>query len=195
MFQVQKNALAANNFPLGHGGLTMAHYLAKKVYINEQILGKLEAESIKNGISLNTLLNHIFKKYLENNTYTAPDVEKRRFARKKVVIPALIYEKISSNGGNGENVDMGRYLFSTILDISMGGLRLVMPADNNGKMEFLKKKSDFEVISYLSGSETLFRFKCRPKHVEKNDNAVKVGSSFIEGENPQQQDLEGYLAK
>jgi len=59
-----------------------------------------------------------------------------------------------------------------------------MPAVNNGKMELLKMKFDFEVISYLSGSETLFRFKCRQEHVEKNEYAVKVGASFIEGGNP-----------
>lgn len=172
----------------------MTRYVGRKIYINEQVLDKLEVLAGKNNLSLSTLLNHVFTRYLENNKYTAPDIEQRRFARRKLVTPSLIYEQIR-RGGGGEEADMGRYFSSTILDISMGGLMLAMPAGNNGKLELLKMKSDFEVISYLSGSETLFRFKCRPEHVEKNDHAVKVGASFIEGENPQVQELEGYLAK
>ena len=171
----------------------MAHYLEKKVYINEEILDKLETEAVKNRISLTTLLNHIFRKYIENNTDAGPNEEKRRFPRKKVVIPAIIYGK-NRNGGGEEDVDMGMYLSSTIFDISLGGLGLLMSVENDEKMELLKNNSEFEVISYLSGSQTLFRFNCWSEHVEKDDSTVKVGSSFINGDPAQLHELESCLA-
>ena len=174
-----------------NGGDKMTRYLEKTVYIKENILDKLEMLAKKNSLSLSTLLNHIFTKYLESRNGYDQLEEKRKSARKKVVIPALVYEK-TQNGGNGEDFDMGRYISTTIFDISRGGLRLVVPAGKNGGMQFAKPQSEFEVISYLSGNSTLFRLKCRAEHIEQNENGVKVGSSFVDEANPEIDKLEVY---
>ena len=163
-----------------------------KAYINEKLLDKLEALAGKNGLPLNTLLEHIFREYLEKSELLTLEEEKRRYARKKVVSPALVYEE-TENGEINEDSEMGRYISTTIFDVSRGGVKLILSAKNYSELDFTEKGSVFEVVSYLSGNETLFRFRCKSQHVEKDDYTVRIGCAFEEVDAHQMQELSTHL--
>ncbi|WP_045216461.1 PilZ domain-containing protein [Desulfonatronovibrio magnus] len=152
----------------------MSNSLKKEVYIDEKILDRLESVAKRSELRLSTLLDQILRTYIEDNEVNSPITdEKRKFKRKNVVIPAMVYEK-------SQEANVGRYYSTTVLDISIGGTRLAFPIDRDGKIEFIRSNSDFEVILYLTDTEVLSRFKCNLKHVEKNDYTIKVGGAFTQ---------------
>lgn len=159
----------------------------KLVYIDEKILDILEPVAEKNNISLSILLDQILRGYLEeNNMDEAGTEDKRKFRRKKVVIPGMVYEK-------SQEANVGRYYSTTVLDISIGGTRLAFPVDRDGKIEFIRNNSDFEIILYLSDTEVLSRFRCKLRHVEKDDYTIKVGGAFLQGDEYSHEQLNKYL--
>ena len=165
----------------------MLRHQEKNVYINELFLDRLDAAARKNNVSLNTFLNSIFMKYLESRVPEQLNVrEKRLFPRKRVAIPAMIYEKMDQ----GDEDDFSSV---TVSDISPCGIRLVLPLEMKVKTRLLKNNSEFEVIFPLSEEENCFHLKCRVEHIEKNEHIIRVGCSFVEGGNFSHEDLCAYI--
>lgn len=141
-------------------------------YIDEAILERLAGIGKCNGLSLSALLNEILQSYLETNDPNFRSGEdRRRFNRKKVIIPAIIYEK-------NESESIGRYSSSTILDLSLGGVRLSFPLGSESKTQIIKSGTEFEVIFSLNGSKEPVVFKCNAARLEKKDYGVQVGAAF-----------------
>lgn len=165
----------------------MADSSGKQVTICDDIFDTVKALADNNNIEVETLVNHILKKYLEDRLPSENGFsEKRKFRRKKIIIPALIYEKFKES-------DTGRYVPTTVLDISIGGARLAIPLERKSRIEFVRNSSEFEVVLYLSDGNGLSRFKCQVRHVDECDQAVKVGGSFQESDEYSHQQLDNFL--
>lgn len=167
----------------------MAGKSKKLVYVDEALLDMLEPVAQNSNLSLSALLDNILRGFISENRIAQDDSEeKRKFNRKTVVMPAMVYEKSTET-------NVGRYFSTTILDLSIGGTRMAFPIERDQKIEFIKTGSDFEIILYLSDSRVLSRFKCRLRHVEKNDFMVNVGGEFVQGDDFSHEQLHSFMTQ
>ena len=101
--------------------------------------------------------------------------EKRLYKRKKVVIPAMIYESSADD-------NIGRYFSTTIFDISASGICIAFSLEKSDKIKLVKNKSNYEIIFHLNNNGTLYRIMCKPVYIMRNSYVVKVGGFFIESD-------------
>ncbi len=148
------------------------------LYIDESIIDRLAEIGKHNGLGLSALLSEILLSYLEENDPRWVSSEDRRgFTRKKVMIPAMIFEKSATEL-------VGRYHSATILDISLGGVRLSLPLERDGKTEIIKKGNEFEIIFSMNGNNETMYFNCNLSRMQKTEHSIQVGAVFSET-NPQ----------
>ncbi|MFW5730818.1 MAG: PilZ domain-containing protein [Desulfonatronovibrionaceae bacterium] len=161
----------------------------KLVYVDEHLLDMLEPVAQSSSLSLSALLDSILRGFISDNKIAQTyNQEKRKFSRKSVVMPAMVYEKSG-------DTNVGRYFSTTILDLSIGGTRMAFPIERDQKIEFIKTGSNFEIILYLSDSRVLSRFKCRLKHVEKKDFMINVGGEFVESDDFSHEQLHSFMTQ
>ncbi|EFI33359.1 hypothetical protein Dthio_PD0687 [Desulfonatronospira thiodismutans ASO3-1] len=167
----------------------MAGQSKKRVHIKEELHHKLNLVALQENLRPSVLLESILNDYIQEKEFIDMKADdKRRFRRKSVVLPAMVYE-----GSDDPNV--GRYFATTVYDISVGGICLAFPLEREGKIEFLKSRSEYEVICYLSGSEELSRFKCIPHYASRDDYTLKVGGSFVQAPADSHDKLSQYLTQ
>ncbi|WP_028575419.1 PilZ domain-containing protein [Desulfonatronovibrio hydrogenovorans] len=166
----------------------MGDFQRRQVSITEEAYAGLKALAETNKLEVDDLVDHILKSYIDEKLDfgAADEADKRRYHRKRVIIPALVYEQSSTSG-------VGRYVSTTVLDISIGGAKLALPMERTSRVEFLKNRNNFEVILYLSDTEELSRFKCELKYIEEREQMVSVGGSFLECDEYSSQQLTNYL--
>jgi len=167
----------------------MADFSGRQITVSIDIFESLELIAAKNNMKLDYLVNHVLKGYIDENFISADDVSKnRKFQRKKVIIPALMYEK-------KDKEDPGRYLPVTVLDISIGGLKLALPPEEQPQIDLVANQAEFEVILYLTDTKSLSRFKCKLIHVQKSEQGVNLGVSFLECDEFSHKQLTAYLRR
>ena len=160
----------------------------KVVQLDQSVWVKLKPLARERNQDIQELVQEILQRFLEDNQGDAEEMqERRRYRRKKIILPAMVYEK-SPNG------DMGRYFSSSILDVSIGGTRLVFPLDKEGRIEFLCSSKEFEIICYLPDSEVLSRFKCSPRYLVKKEESLQVGAAFRETDTGSFEPLSNFLS-
>jgi hypothetical protein len=143
----------------------------------------------KNNMEIQSLINMILKNYLYENIDSDTGIsEKRKFKRKKTIIPALVYKPTRSK-------DTGKYLSTTVLDISIGGTKLAVPLEDDSRVEFSTHNSEFEIILHLSDNQDVSRFKCQLRHLEKDDKTQNIGVSFLECDQSSHAHLASYLSQ
>jgi len=161
----------------------------RQITLAGDICRSLEAFAAKNNMELEYLVNHILKNYLEKNNMSREAVsENRKFKRKNVIIPALMYEKLGKK-------EAGKCLSATVLDIAIGGLRLSVPFEVESEIEFIEDQTEFDVVLYLVSTEILSRFRCQLTHVQKTEHTINVGASFLECDEYSLQQLTEYLSQ
>jgi len=141
----------------------------------------------KNKMDVDSLINLILRNYLYENIDSDTGIsEKRKFKRKKTIIPALMYKPTRSK-------DTGKYISTTVLDISIGGTKLAVLLEDDTRVEFSTHNSEFEIILHLSDNQAVARFKCQLRHLEKDDKIQNIGVSFLECDQSSHEELSKYL--
>ncbi len=162
-------------------------YSAQQILISEDIFKNLQLVAVKNNMEVDNFVNDILKDFLkENFSFHAGLSEKRKHKRKKMITPALVYEKHPK-----ENT--GRYLTTSVLDISPGGVRLALLMDREPRIELAENKTEFEIFLYLTDTEVISRFKCRLKHFRITGQMMNVGGTFLECDEHSRLNLNNYL--
>lgn len=165
------------------------HISQQQVAISSEIATTLARYAQTLNIELDNAVEQILSNFIQTSGLAAtPLEEKRRFRRKKVVIPAVAYERsLYSNSG--------RYFATTLLDISIDGTKLFFPLEKQDKIEFLKTQNDFDVIFCFFGTDNISRFTCRFIHMEKNGINIMIGGSFIHSDAYSFDQLNQFLTK
>ncbi len=159
----------------------------KGLYIDEVLLERLAKLGKNNSLSISALLNEIIGSYLEKHDPNWLKKEnKRLFQRKRVMIPAMIYK-------SSESELVGRYHSTTILDISLGGIRLSFTPDSTTKNEIEKEGSEFEVIFSLDKEGEPVVIRCSPTRVKDTEHGIQVGAAFNEANSHSHEYLQKYL--
>jgi hypothetical protein len=157
------------------------------LYIDEALLERLAELGKDNSLSVSSLLNELITSYLEeNDPKWLKSRDKRLFKRKRVMIPAMIYK-------SSESELVGRYHSTTILDISLGGMRLSCAPESTCKNEIEKDGSEFEVLFSLDKENEPVVLRCNLARIKNTEHGVQMGASFCEANSHSHEYLQKYL--
>jgi c-di-GMP-binding flagellar brake protein YcgR len=121
----------------------------------------------------------------ENKALKVPKQERRAFTRKKVVLPAFVYE----NGAKKtEALETG-----TIMDISLGGLLICVPKESKLEISTGNETNEFHIIFTLPESQRTINMVFRPQRIAESEEAVQVGAAFVDSDFQSCQTLHKYL--
>ena len=155
--------------------------------IDIDTLQSLHLMAERNIMDVGILINQILKNFLHENITTDLGIsEKRRFKRKKTIIPALLYKK-------AHNSKKGRYITTTVLDISIGGTKLAIPLESDSRVELINDNSEFEIVLHFSDNDAVSRFKCQPRHSARDDKIQNIGAAFLQCDEYSHEELSKYL--
>ena len=118
-----------------------------------------------------------------NKALKGIDRDRRRPERKDVILPAFIGEAHSQ----AEKFGTG-----TILDISIGGIRLSVPKGTNLEKIGIET-AEFSVTFTLTSKPEPFKVKCQPKWVSDSTEAVQIGAAFVDPNFQIHETLQKYL--
>ncbi len=136
----------------------------------DQVEGLAEIAA-KRGVSMALLVGDIVDEYLETERFkTESAQEKRQHIRKPVTLPAVLQAALSGNEIHSRT--------GTVVDISLGGLKISFSSKDQRHVDLLQKAPSFEIIFKLPDMEEIFSFKCKPVRLDKNVVDVKLGASF-----------------
>jgi hypothetical protein len=151
-----------------------------------QIRGSLEkiAEEERKTVSsvIETILYNALK---EKKALPAIGKEKRKHARKKLAIPALINEI----GAETKEFSQG-----TILDISLGGVRIAIPRGAKCEISTDNETYELNIVFALPYESRPVNVKCRPQRIaDAAEGNLQVGASFVDSDFQSYQTLQRYL--
>ena len=151
-----------------------------------QIRGSLEkiAEEERKTVSsvIETILYNTLK---EKKALPAISKEKRKYARKKLAIPALINEI----GAETREFSQG-----TILDISLGGIRMSIPRGAKCEISTDNETNELNIVFALPYESRPVNVKCRPQRIaDAAEDSIQVGASFVDSDFQSYQTLQRYL--
>jgi hypothetical protein len=107
----------------------------------------------------------------DNATAEICCADKRAHLRRHVNIPAVV--KILST----ENYYV--CFLAKIIDISLGGTKLVFKKNDNWIIEYFKKQTDFCVVFEDEDKGHVFDVTCKPVHMVSN-GYTKIGACFVD---------------
>lgn len=149
---------------------------------NTKVQEALKAEAEKELVSVSGLINTLLGDYLNLKSGS----NKRRYSRKESSIPVII---------NGES-DAGKVLLNgTIQDVSLGGVRIAIPKDEQGGTFVIQANvRNFEIVFRLpDGSTRPVSMVCKPSSVSENGSDVQVGAAFQDGDLQSYFEIQSYL--
>jgi len=131
--------------------------------------------------SLSSMIEMILSTYLIGKK-TVPGLEMRRYPRKPVEIPTVISREEFEQSGRG-----------SIADISLGGVRILIPKDLAQNVAVDSKGSKFNIIFDLPREHDPVKITCESTRVDDDGDNIVVGASFIDAEFKSYQSLQTYL--
>jgi hypothetical protein len=110
--------------------------------------------------------------------------EKRQYPRIITSIPAFI-----SSGGSGEE----KLRIGSIVDISLGGLRISIPKGMKHKVLTGPQTTEFEIITTLPDENKPIQLKCKSQRVVYSKDNIHVGASIIDADFHSYKAFKNYL--
>jgi len=150
---------------------------------DEKLRGRLETAAREDRRTLSSLIEVILTDYLERDRGFSDRMERRRYPRKQVTIPA--YVEVSGAGATRHG--------AVILDLSLGGMRVSVPKECVSKIYEKGKKSHFETSFTLPSENKPVRVVCKPERVVPSNGNVYVGARFVDADFTASQRLQQYL--
>jgi hypothetical protein len=152
---------------------------------NSDIRNSLEKIAEEERQSLSSVIETIlFNNLRERKALQSIEQERRKFTRKKVALPAFVGE--SSTDARG-------YQTGTIMDISLGGIRVAVPKGTVLEFQHDTDEEEFHVIFTLPGQKRPISMKCKPCCVQDADEDRHVGASFVDSDFKSYRSLQQYL--
>jgi two-component system, response regulator PdtaR len=111
--------------------------------------------------------------------------EKRRHPRKTVSFPALV-------GSHGLE-DKALLQTALVVDISLGGLQILIPSTFEFKKQGDGDASRMTITFALPETKKPFTIECVPQRVFRSDKETKIGASLVDADVEMYQNLQNYL--
>lgn len=140
-----------------------------------KVQAALKTAAEREQVNVSALINNLLNEYLKAKTGS----DKRRYNRKDASIPVII---------NGETASGKVLLTGTISDLSLGGVRIAVPQQEQATLVINADVKDFEIVFRLpDGSTRPVSMTCKPSRVSKVGDDLHIGAAFQDG------DLQSYF--
>ena len=133
--------------------------------------------------SLSSMIEIALTNYLkERKAFQGVEKERRQYPRKALSVPAVINQQESGQTGIG-----------AITDISLGGLRLLIPKDFKHQILMDARGSRFEIVFNLPAENKPLRLSCESNRVVDGEDDIEVGACFVDADFKSYKVLQAYL--
>ncbi|MBA4390180.1 MAG: hypothetical protein C0399_04500 [Syntrophus sp. (in: bacteria)] len=148
---------------------------------SEDLRASLDKVAAGERRSLSSIIETVLYDYLkEKKELRSLKSEKRIYGRREVSLPAFVYKR-----GLGESA----LQTGTILDLSLGGLRVSVPQEYD-----VQQEGEFDTIFTIPNEKMPVKMKCSVKGVlDGTDNTREILAAFVDGDFLGYQKLHGYL--
>ena len=108
--------------------------------------------------------------------------EQRQYPRKAISVPTIINQ-----------MDNGRIGMGSISEISLSGVRILIPKDFQNNIQINTEGSKFEIVFNLPSENKPIRLSCESKRVTDAEECIHVGAAFIDAGFQNYKTLQSYL--
>lgn len=147
---------------------------------------KLEELAGNKGLEVSTLIQNIVMDFFGRKRCEADSgSEKREFPRHTTAIPVVVQIHFGQNETH--------YRTGTILDISMGGVRITLPKHENLNSDIIMDSNHLEILFRLPRAGRASTFRCEPKRTSTFDENIELGAKFTDADLMSQQLVHKYI--
>ena len=133
--------------------------------------------------SLSSTIEIALTNYLkERKAFKGVEKERRQYPRKALSVPAVINQQESVQTGIG-----------AITDISLGGVRVLIPKDFKHQILLDSQGSRFEIVLNLPAENKPIKLSCESTRVVDAEDSVQIGASFVDADFRSCRALQTYL--
>jgi hypothetical protein len=152
---------------------------------NMEIRNSLEKISTDDRQSLSSVIENMLYNYLKGRkALQGMTSDKRQFARKQVALPAFIAEA---------KADARGYQTGTIMDISLGGIRISVPKGTQLEIKADGDATEFDIIFTLPYATRPLKMRCHPQRVFESEEDVQIGTAFVDADFRSYQTLQNFM--
>ncbi len=147
----------------------------------------LDTIALQTRQSLSYVIESIIYQHQQGkNSHTSRPIatERRRYNRKSVDLPALICDS--------QLQDIG-YDSGTVLNISLGGIRFVIPKKTNQPSFHSENPSEYNVIFTLPDLHRSVSVRCRPQNISDTPDEYHIGATFVDADFNSYQNIQNFL--
>ena len=144
----------------------------------------LEAISAEDRRSLSSTISNILSDYLKKRKLVTSmeQSEKRQYPRETLSVPAVINQPETSQMG-----------IAAITEISLGGLKILLPRELEERLAIEAQGSRFEVVFNLPSNNKPIRLSCESRNVADIEDDFQVGATFVDADFENYKSLQAYL--
>ncbi len=151
--------------------------------VTKDLHESLDQVAKKDRRSLSSMIEMALTNYLkERKAFRGVDKEKRQYPRKTLSVPAVINQQEQSQMGIG-----------SIMEISLGGVRILISKDFNHQILIDSQGSRFEIVFNLPAENKPIRLYCESARVVDSDDGIHVGAYFVDADFKSYKALQSYL--
>jgi hypothetical protein len=133
--------------------------------------------------SLSSTIEIILTNYLkEKKVFKSIKREKRQYPRKALSIPAVINQQ-----------EHGQIRMGAITEISLGGVKILIPKDFKHRILIDSQGSRFEIFFNLPADNKPIKLFCESNRVVDAEDSIHVGAFFVDADFKSYKALQTYL--
>ena len=133
--------------------------------------------------SLSSTIEMVLTNYLKGRkAFQGVEKEKRQYPRKALTVPAVINQQEPGQTGIG-----------AITEISLGGVKVLIPKDSKHQILIDSQGSRFEIVFILPTENKPIRLSCESKRVVDAEDSIHVGAIFVDADFKSYKTLQTYL--
>ncbi|MEN6620020.1 MAG: PilZ domain-containing protein [Smithella sp.] len=133
--------------------------------------------------SLSSIIEMALTNYAkERKAFQGIANDKRQYPRRALSVPVVINIRES-----------GQIAIGAIIDISLGGVRILIPRNFKYQIPIEDRGSRFEIVFSLSTEKQPLSLICESKRVIESEDGIYVGASFIDADFNSYKILQNYL--
>lgn len=134
--------------------------------------------------SLSSTIAIILSDYIDKRVTAVNEVrqERRQYPRKFISAPALI-----------NHADQGQEGIAAVTEISLGGLKLMIPKGMEDRVRIYGQGSKFDVSFSLPNDNKPIRLSCESRNTIDTENSIHIGASFVDADFQNYKALQTYL--
>jgi len=151
--------------------------------VSKDLYESLAQLARKDQRSLSSTIEMALTNYLKGRkAFQGVEKERRQYPRKALSVPTVINQQESGQSGIG-----------AITDISLGGVRLLIPKDFKHQILLDSRGSRFEIVLNLPAENKPIKLSCESTRVVDAEDSVHIGACFVDADFRSCRALQTYL--